>query len=132
MSALHRLPVGALAHVGDLLDGPQGPDSATAALVVDTLAGKAAVVARFDGLRHPGRDWSTRLVPELGAAWVVRWDRLTIAIPDAGDLMLPAAVVDAREHVARHLRACTMQLARDLGLDPWQFAKPARVPTSRA
>lgn len=126
VGALAKVPLEAMDRVGDLLDGYGNPDNLTAPTVVDTLADKAAIVARFDGLRHPGRDWTTRHVPELGRAWVVRWDRLTIAIPDAGDTLLPFAVADARADVARHLRATVMDLARSLGLDPWQFAKPAR------
>ena len=96
----------------------------TAPRYADTLADKVELVDRFT----IGEDWTVTRVEELGAAWVLRWDRLTLALRDRGDLELARYVVAQRTEARQHLRRTVVALVAELGLEhPGRYRHPATI-----
>lgn len=95
----------------------------TAPIVVETLADKAALVARY----QPGAEWTIGVDPDAGATWVLRWDRLELVVGDLDDLELARFVVAERLRAVRFLRRLVVDTATELGLDPRPFRQPATI-----
>lgn len=77
-----------------------GRDALTAPTYVTALADKVDAVARYT----IGPGWTILRLETLGPAWVIRWDRLTIALRDPSDLELARFVVAERTAARQHLK----------------------------
>ena len=95
----------------------------TTPIHADTLTDKTALVARY----QPGEEWTIRTDPTLGRGWVLRWDRLELAVGDLDDLELARFVVAERQRATRFLRRLVVDTATELGLDPRPFRLPATI-----
>lgn len=95
-------------------------DDLTAPSYALALADKVELVDRYT----VGDDWTVTLVEELGAAWVLRWDRLTLALRDRSDLELARFVVAERLAARKHLRRTVLDTVRALGLPAGPFYHP--------
>lgn len=112
----------------------------TTPLVADTLDGKLALVERFDFLHadfYPGHGYSPgdlaiRVVPNLGPAWVVRWDRLTLALRDPGDLRYVIRISEEWNAARRSIRVDVMRVVTALRLpNRRDYLRPAASPARR-
>lgn len=137
-TALARLPEAArhdlrevLEDLREVLEGADNRNLTTAAIVVDTLTEKVAILDRFAGVGDAGR-WDTRQVAALGRSWVIRWDHLTLYVGERAEVAYVLRV--AREHaLARaHLRELVVTTAIGLGLNRRAFLRPAPLGGRRA
>lgn len=102
------------------------PHETTRPVVVHTLGGKAAQLARFQPDRSS--DWTIRLAPHTlrDGRWVVEWDRTTLYVPDLADVQLARTVIDARTDLGRELRRTVLATVDALGLpNRRQYLRPA-------
>lgn len=130
-TALERLPREAHAALHDVLDGADNRNLTTAAIVVDTLADKVDILARFSGVGDAGR-YDTRQVPALGPAWVMRWDRLTLYVGERSEVAYVLRVARERALAKAFLRELVVTTAVDLGLPRRPFLRPAPLGVRRA
>lgn len=101
----------------------------TAPIVVETLADKVALVARY----QPGEEWTIRADAELRDTWVLRWDRLELTVGELDDLELARFAVAERLRATRFLRRLVVDTAAELGLEPLsRFKQPATIRVNAA
>lgn len=119
-TALADVPIAALPRIADLTLDDYGNDSTAAT----TLAAKVALVDQY--AIDPA--WTIRPVEELGPVWVIRWDRLTIALRDRSDLELARFIVEQRRAAAKALRVTVLDTVRAIGLPDGRYYRPANRP----
>lgn len=130
-TALARLPEAARQQLGHELAGADNPNNTTAAVVVDTLADKVALLEQYAGVGDRGR-YDTRQVAELGRAWVLRWDHLTLYVGEWDEVGYVLRVARERALARAFLRELVVTTAVDLGLPRRRFLKPAPLGGRRA
>lgn len=102
------------------------PHETTRPIVVHTLGGKAAQLARFQPDRSA--DWTIRTAPHAlrDGRWVIEHDRVTLYVPDLADVQLARTVIDTRTELGRELRRQVLATVDALGLpNRRQYLRPA-------
>lgn len=98
------------------------PVDLTAPIIVRDFPAMVALVDQY----APAAEWHISERPDLGRAWVLQWDRLTLTVGDLGDLELARYIVAERTRARQALRRIVVDAVTSLGLEhPGRFRHPA-------